>query len=84
MSQQNASALSLEQYNELKKWYAANKDSWPPHIAVALGILLSVYHQLADAKAKVKDLLVTMRLAMGVTPKSESGRTLTKQRWGAG
>ena len=71
--------MTRKQYNTLKAWYDANNREWPDEINRLFKILFGLFHALVTMNSRHQQVLTRLREAMGFTPKSESGRQLTKR-----
>ena len=68
-----ANALTQAEFEELRTWSETNGGAWPEQIQASLQRLFAVYQSLAHDKKKAADVLKTLRMAMGLEPKSERG-----------
>ncbi len=67
--------LNNTELGELKHWLDENKDQLPEVIIHHLKRLLRVYLSLSKKSDQAKKTLQLLREAMGITPKSEKGRS---------
>ncbi len=72
--------MTRDQYTHLKGWYDVNSSAWPPEIVALFVLLFGLFDALVTAKSKHTQLLIRLREAMRILPKSESGRQLAAKR----
>ena len=82
MSETRISAPDQEDYQALRTWFEENRSELPEKISRSLEAVIALYQSLSLEKEKSRDILRSMRLAMGLIPKSEKGSLLTKQHRG--
>ena len=58
---------------EIKAWLSASQGQMPESISNNLKKMLRIYAELAKGSAKAKQVLLLLRQAMGILPKSEKG-----------
>lgn len=75
-----ATALTHAEFDALKAWIQANNTDWPEPIGALLGRLIALYEKLANDKKRARDVLKTLRMAMGIDPTSERGQQLLSKR----
>lgn len=69
-------ALTQAELDDLKAFLGERKADWPAGIYATMERLIALYLTLINAKNKAGDLLKTLRMAMGIIPKSERGKQL--------
>jgi hypothetical protein len=65
--------FSQEEINLARIWAETNKDSVPPEVYKAIILCVHLQEQLSNFKQKSTNLVMALRQAMGITPKSERG-----------
>lgn len=73
-------ALSQAEIAEVSAYIEMHKAQWPAHIAQMLERLLALYRTLAGNERKSREVLKTLRMAMGIIPTSERGSQLLSPR----
>jgi hypothetical protein len=76
----STAALTQAEFDELRAYVTEHKDVWPSHITQLLERLLALYRTLAQDKRKAAEVVKTLRMAMGIIPKSERGAQLLSPR----
>lgn len=71
--------MTRKQYDTLKAWYDTNSREWPDEIQGLFKILFALFHTLTTMHSRHQQVLTRLREAMGILPKSESGRQLQKR-----
>lgn len=65
--------INKSDLEEIKSWLSASQGQLPESVGKNLEKLLRVYAELAKGSAKAKQVLLMLRQAMGILPKSEKG-----------
>jgi hypothetical protein len=73
-------ALTQTEFEVLKAWIDHNKGEWPVSVRTILERLIALYAQLAGDKRKANEVLITLKMAMGIIPTSERGKQLLSKR----
>ncbi len=68
-------AVSEKDFEFIENWFNQNKSAFPDSVNQILANLLNNYNCLVRNKKDQKDILLQLRLAMGLLPKSEKGQT---------
>lgn len=68
-------APTKDELKQIGKWFEENKALVPQPIGAMIVRLLACYMSLSQSKAKAKQVLLRLREAMGILPKSERGKS---------
>ena len=69
----NSDLLNKSDLNAIKTWLGENTSQVPEGISDRLERLLLIYAEFAKGQGKAKQMLMMLRQAMGILPKSERG-----------